>query len=167
MAQDILFDSELVLLSSKFFQDYPAEEYNEIASKNERPYMCLLIDTHEDYFICIPFRSFVRHKNAFLFSKSVRTEKAKLNTARSGLDYSKIVLIRDCEYLDSTQNPTIDQDEYNETRTNIRLIAQEAKSYVDNYINHVKGIRILHEREFARKYRYSTLKYFHDIMGLC
>lgn len=44
-------------------------------------------------YICVPFRSHVHHKNAFLFKN---TERSKTNS--SGLDYSKTVLIRAEDY---------------------------------------------------------------------
>lgn len=40
-------------------------------------------------YICVPFRSHIHHKNAFLFKNTER-----LKTDSSGLDYSKTVLIR-------------------------------------------------------------------------
>lgn len=77
--------------------------------KPKRPYTFLLIDTHEDYYICIPFRSSITHKNSYLFKHSKRSKKTK-----SGLDYSKVVLIQNDEYIDS-KRAIIDQDEYKET----------------------------------------------------
>ena len=59
------YSSELLLLSSKFIQDYPPDTYPELMYKHGRPYACLLIESHDDYFICVPFRSSIGHKNAF------------------------------------------------------------------------------------------------------
>lgn len=155
------YDSELSLLSSKFTQDYPPAAYPELMHKHGRPYTCLLVESHDDYFICVPFRSSIEHKNAFLFTGTARAKKT-----RSGLDYSKIVIIRDNDYFDSTTVPIVDQDEYVEMMKNISLIVQEVNDYVNTYINHVTGAVLLHPRAFARKYQYSTLPYFHDIMGI-
>lgn len=44
-------------------------------------------------YICVPFRSHIHHKNAFLFKNTERTK-----TDSSGLDYSKTVLIRPEDY---------------------------------------------------------------------
>lgn len=44
-------------------------------------------------YICVPFRSHIHHKNAFLFKN---TERSKADS--SGLDYSKTVLIRPEDY---------------------------------------------------------------------
>lgn len=129
--------------------------------KRGRPYTCLLIESHDGYFICVPFRSSIGHKNAFLFTGTNRSKKA-----RSGLDYSKIVLIKDSNYLDATATVIIDQDEYAEMIRNLSTIVQEVRNYVDTYINHINGTAHIHPKAFARKYQYSTLSYFHDIMGI-
>lgn len=76
------FKSKLSLLSSKFIHDYPSASYPELFHKHGRPYTCLLVDSHDDYFICIPFRSSIGHKNAFMFTGTARSQKMK-----SGLDY--------------------------------------------------------------------------------
>lgn len=155
------YDSELSLLSSKFTQDYPSTAYPELMYKHGRPYTCLLIDSHDDYFICVPFRSSIRHKNAFMFTGTTRSKKTQ-----SGLDYSKIAIIKNSDYFDSTAIALVDQDEYAEMMRNLPTIVQEANDYVDTYINHVNGIVLMHPRAFLRKYQYSTLPYFHDIMGI-
>jgi len=155
------YDSELSLLSSKFTQNYPPATYPELMHKHGRPYTCLLIEAHDDYFICVPFRSSIGHKNAFLFTGTARSKKSK-----SGLDYTKIAIIKDNEYFDSATAAIVDQDEYAEMMRNLPTIVREATDYVDTYINHVKGTAPMHPRAFARKYQYSTLPYFHDIMRI-
>ncbi|MCC8106075.1 MAG: hypothetical protein LIO99_08755 [Clostridiales bacterium] len=155
------FDSGLYLLSPKFMEDYPASTYPELMHKQGRPYTCLLIETHEDYFICVPFRSDIRHKNSFLFTGTKRSKRTS-----SGLDYSKIVIIEDSDYIDSTASVVIDQDEYNEMIKNLPTIVQEANDYVDTYIDHVTGKTRIHPREFSRKYQFSTLPYFHEILKI-
>ena len=152
--------AEVYLLSAEFMQDYPVSEYPELMHKLGRPYACLLIQTHNDYFICVPFRSSISHKNAFLFKNTKRSMKS-----RSGLDYSKMVLIKDNKYISSLQ-ATVDQDEYNELRNHLSKIVNQVHAYVDTYMNHVTGIKLLHPREYDRKYRHSTLVYFHDILGI-
>ena len=122
------YDSALSLLSSKFTQDYPLSAYPELMYKSGRPYTCLLIESHADYFICVPFRSYIRHKNAYLFTNSSRSQKTK-----SGLDYSKIVLIKDSDYLDSTTTAIVDQDEYTEMIKNLPTIVHDASNYVTTY----------------------------------
>ncbi len=155
------YDSELLLLSSKFIQDYPPAIYPELMYKCGRPYTCLLIDSHYDFFICIPFRSSIKHQNAFMFSSTVRSKKTK-----SGLDYSKIIIINDNDYLNTKEPVIIDQDEYIEMIRNLPTIAKEANDYVDSYVNHIKKKSPLHPKAFIRKYQYSSLPYFHNIMGI-
>ena len=37
----------------------------------------------------------------------------------------------------------------------------KAEKYVDGYVNHMMKKKVLHKTEFERKYKFSTLKYFH------
>lgn len=77
----------------------------------------------------------------------------------------KIVLVQDPSYIDDS--PAImDSDEYSMVIRNIGRIARESAAYIETYVKHVSGSEILHPREFARKYGFSTLPYFHDILGL-
>ena len=96
--------SQVYLLSAKFVQDYPAGAYPELMHKQGRPYTCLLIDSHDGYFICVPFRSSIHHKNAYFFKGTARSQRTK-----SGLDYSKIVIVSDPDYIDSSTAAIVDQ----------------------------------------------------------
>lgn len=96
-----------------------------------------------------------------MFTGTTRSKKTQ-----SGLDYSKIAIIKNSDYFDSTAIALVDQDEFAEMMRNLPTIVQEANDYVDTYINHVNGIVLMHPRAFLRKYQYSTLPYFHDIMGI-
>ncbi|MBE6892069.1 MAG: hypothetical protein E7481_08625 [Ruminococcaceae bacterium] len=153
------FEVTVRQLSPSFMADYPESLYPELMHKQGRPYSCLLVESH-DYTICIPFRSSIPHKNAFLFRGTKRSSET-----RSGLDYTKIVLIKKEEYFDDSK-AVVDQDEYNEAMKNIDIIVSEVLEYINSYIIHIRGEKILHKREFDRKYLYSTLVYFHDILGL-
>ncbi len=155
------YDSELYMLSKEFMQAYPENEYPELMYKQGRPYTCLLIDSHQGYFICVPFRSSIGHKNAFIFRKTKRSRKT-----RSGLDYSKIVIIQKSAYLDSSNPVVVDQDEYKEMVINLPIIVCEVMEYIDTYIRHFNKIRPIHPSEFERKYKYSTLRYFHKLLGI-
>ena len=151
---------EINQLSEEFLREYPASQYPELMCKQGRPYSCLLLDLDFGYIICIPYRSSIRHKNAFLFTGTERSRRTQ-----SGLDYSKMVLVQKKSYLNG-QNVVVDQDEYNETIRNIQRIAGEAVAYIEGYVSHVSGTRPLHPRAYERKYRFSTLPYFKDVLGL-
>ena len=122
------FDYQIYKLSRLFFDNYQQTSYPEMLAKQGRPHYCLLIDTHCDYFICVPYRSNIGHNNAFLFKNTGRSSRS-----RSGLDYSKIATIKDTDYLDD-ENIVIDNDEYKQTVENANHIAQEVVQYVDTYI---------------------------------
>lgn len=157
---DYSFDYDIYKLSNKFIADYPTSKYPELLYKLDRPHYCLLIETHCDYFICIPFRSNIEHTNAFLFKNTNRSKNS-----HSGLDYSKMIIIKDIDYLDN-YHVVIDQDEYNQAIKYIDTIVNEAIVYLESYIDHIKGIKVLHPRKFDRLYKFTTLKYFHTILGI-
>ena len=154
------FDFDVCSLSETFYKDYPQSQFPEILRKSDRPYTCLLVDCHCEYLICIPFRSSIKHNEAFHFSGTNRSKKS-----RSGLDYKKVILIKNEKYINSA-NAVVDADEYTMMVKNIDKIVREINQYIGTYISHVKKSQILHEREYNRKYGYSTLPYFHDILEI-
>ena len=149
-------DYQILKLTESFYNAYPNPPYSEILKKKQRSYNCLLFQTHYDYFICIPYRSEINHKYAFHFTDTFRSR-----THKSGLDYSKIVIITKTDYIDVT-GAIIDKDEFNETMVNLERIKKEALDFVEDYVAHMNGIRLLHKKEFDRRYRFSPLKYFHN-----
>ena len=159
--KDDSFDFQVLNLTNKFYADYPNPPYKEIVRKNSRPYNCLLVQSHYGYFICIPYRSHINHKYAFKFKKSIRSKRTN-----SGLDYSKIVIITNNEYI-GTADAIVDKDEFNETRDNIEYIKNDAQNYIDNYVDSLMGKATKYDqREFNRVYGYSTLQYFHNELGI-
>lgn len=43
----------------------------------------------------------------------------------------------------------------------LEKIKAEALQFVEEYINHQKGINKLNEKEYERRYHFSSLQYFH------
>ena len=159
--QEDPFDYQVLNLTQQFYDDYPNPPYREIVRKNSRPYNCLLIQSKYDYFICIPYRSHVNHKYAYKFKNSLRSRKTK-----SGLDYTKMVIIKNSGYI-GTVDAVVDTDEYKETRDNIEYIKKDAQAYIEDYVKQMKGLSSKYDRrEFQRAYGFSTLKYFHDELGI-
>lgn len=154
------YDCQILKLTAAFYKKYPNPPYTEIETKDKRAYNCLLFQTHYDYFICIPFRTEVKHKYAFHFKNTVRSSEHK-----SGLDYTKIVIIKDTAFLDN-KDALIDKDEYNQTVKNIEKIQQKSLKFVEEYIQHIKGTKKLDIEEFTRRYKFTSLQYFHDILGI-
>ena len=148
-------DSQIVRLSQKFYSDYNSAEYPEILTKNARAYNAILFQTHYDYFICVPFRSEIKHEYSFRFKKSRRSQSHK-----SGLDYQKIIILKNLDYIDD-KSAVVDNDEYKETCKNLEKIKRESLQFVEDYIGHHTGEKILNEKEFNRRYKFSSLQYFH------
>ncbi len=150
--------AQIYSLSSEFYAAYPNTCYPEIVVKKDRPYSCLLIEYMDDIFICVPFRSHVRHNYAYLFKNSERSRRC-----RSGLDYTKIVLIKNSAYL-SDEKAVVDSDEYKETIRNLPKIVDEVYKYILDYKNDLNGVRKLHPKEWQRRYGMSTLPYFEGFL---
>lgn len=150
---------EVYRLSNDFYIDYNNATCPEILEKNTRAYNCLVLKTKEDYFVCIPYRTEIRHGNAYKFKTSKRSR-----IHNSGLDYSKIVIIKDNKYIGNAT--VVDKDEYKETRNNITRIANEANEYIDEYIAYQNGVSKLSKEELRRRYEYTSLAYFHEELGL-
>lgn len=149
-------DFQILKLTERFYFKYSDSQYPELLNKKNRPYNCMLLQTHYDYFICVPFRTNINHNNAFKFSSSKRSKVKK-----SGLNYSKMIIIKDLNYLES-RDAVIDKAEYKETVKNIERIKAEALEYLENYIKYINGKEVMHREEFMRRYKYTTLKYFHE-----
>ena len=147
-------DYQILRLSDAFYQDYPNSSYKEI-KKQKRAYNCLLFQTHYNYFICIPYRTEITHDNAYHFKNTKRSKEHK-----SGLDYSKILIISNSQYLDDSP-VFVDNDEYRETLLHFEKIKRDALKYVEDYIGHLNKSKELHPSEFRRRYQFSCLKYFH------
>ena len=153
-------DSQVLRLTDSFYERYPNPPYVEILKKRQRGYECILFQTHYEYFICVPYRTEISHTYAYHFRGSKRSR-----LHRSGLDYTKIIIIKDGSDIDS-RSIYIDQDEYNETMKNIERIKADALQFVEDYIAHIRGERLLHLAEFRRRYGYSPLQYFHSELGI-
>lgn len=153
-------DYQIVQLTDLFYQHYLKSPYTEILKKRKRAYNCLLFQTYYNYLICIPYRSEISHSFSYLFKKSHKSKKHN-----SGLDYTKILIITNLEYI-GTKDAIIDKDEYIETLKSFEKIKKDALKYVEDYVAHIKKEKIMHPKLFKRKYSFSTLKYFHKELEL-
>ena len=154
------YDYQILELTNAFYEAYPKENYPEILEKQVRAYNCIVFEVSSEYFVCIPYRTEIKHKYAYHFKRSLRSRKHK-----SGLDYTKMVVITNGDYID-TQEAIIDKDEYIETVQNIDRIQAEVLAFLGSYINHMQGETLLHISEYRRRYQYSPLQYFHRELGL-
>ncbi|MBP5773306.1 MAG: hypothetical protein J6W35_04490 [Eubacterium sp.] len=148
----------IVTLNEKFYSKYKSNEYPELLQKKTRPYNCLLTKSEKGYYICIPFRSRIKHKDAFLFY-----DKSKKDYS-PGLDYTKTTIFNDLSYI-NTKKGNVKREHYLETYYNIIVICEQVSEYIDTYKTYIINKKE-NTRGFERRYKYSTLKYFHKELGI-
>ena len=146
---------KLNYLTAEFYSDYNFEDYPEIENKSNRPYMVMLIQIENNTF-AIPFRTNVKHGNCYKFENSSRHTESV-----TGLDYSKAVVVNDSKYIGATAR--INDMEYTELDANYHIIIKRFTTFLKGYIKFASGS--LNEFQ-AKKYKYTTLKYFHSEHGI-
>lgn len=142
-------------LSTKFYIDHPENLFPEFEHKKERPYVVLLVKIGDNKF-ALPFRTHIRHNNCYKFSNTGReTDSA------TGIDFTKVVIVNNENYIG--KETYIDDKEYIELSRKCYFIINKFKKYLDGYIDYIKN----GGNEFtAKKYQFSTLKYYHEELGL-
>ncbi len=148
-------DYQLNYLSPEFYCEYNSNDYPEIENKENRPYMVVLIKIENNTF-AVPFRTNVPHNNCYKFKKSTRPT----NTV-TGLDYTKAVIVNDSKYIGAAAR--INDKEYIEFNTNYSFIVKQFKKFVFDYIKFANGKTNYYS---AKKFKYTTLKYFHEQLGI-
>lgn len=150
---------EIRELTSVFYRDYPNPPFQEIIRKPNRPYDIIVFKTNDDFCIGIPFRTKMKHNiGHHFYSKSLP------NGDNPGIDYSKMVIIKNPNYIGKLK--LIDSYQMTNFLQNIATIHREAFEYLSKYVNHIKGIHLLDRSEFRRNYQYCCLKYFHNELGI-
>lgn len=154
-----LKDSKIYRLSNAFYNHYNVHSFLELLTNTERGYNIAILHVEGvKGIVCLPFRSNMHHKNGYRFTNTVRSI-----THQSGIDFTKLVIINDINYIGAEK--TIDEDEYMEFIIHKDVIHQRAAIYINRYRELVLN-NLTESREFTRKYKYSTLKYFHEFLDL-
>ena len=142
-------------LTDEFYESYSFDKYPEILNKENRPYVVWLIKIGNNTF-GVPFRTNIDHNSCYKFKKTKReTNKS------TGLDYSKAVIINNDKYIGG--DASVDNYEYSELDSKKEYIFKRFENYVNNYIKYVKTNNT---KMLDIKYKYSTLKYFHEELYL-
>ena len=148
---------EIRLLSNEFYTDFTLSMYPEMEDKQCRPFLVLIIKIEDNKF-AIPFRTNVKHKYCYKFLNTNRN-----TTSSTALDFSKAVVINDDKYLGSSA--TIDRKEYLELENKTMFIIKKFITFILKYKKIMKNPSI-NRYEYELLSKYSTLKYFHQELGL-
>jgi protein AbiQ len=141
--------SRIVFLSENFFAAFPNPPFSEIEQKHDRPYIAFVVKI-EGHSWAIPFRSNIKHKNAFF------TDAAK----GCGIDYSKAVLVDNSNFIDEKRKAWLRQSEFEAIRGKDFEIYQGFKRYIKMY---KKALKSGHVR-YSHLLKFSTLQYFEDAL---
>ena len=137
----------MALLSSQFYEHN--RENTEILSKQNRPYLVLLVE-YRGLKFAIPFRSHIQHTHAYKFQGEDSQRKA------SGLDFSKSVLILNEDEIGPPAH--LIPAERNELLKRFNFIVEKFHCYIDDFIEGLK------KEPLQPKYRMSSLTYYKDIL---
>ena len=146
---------KLNYLSAKFYNTYNSTDYPEIENKLNRPYMVLLIEFENNVF-AVPFRTNVPHNNCYKFKTSTRPTHSV-----TGIDYTKAVIVNDSSFIGT--DARINDKEYTELNDNYAIIIKQFQKFVSDYIKYAKGKKNYYAE---KKFKYTTLKYFHIELGI-
>lgn len=141
-------NNRFIILSDMFFTSYPETDYPEIEQKPDRPYVQIKI-TVDGVDFAAPLRSHIRHPFAFLTDEE----------NKCGVDFSKVVVLKEDWYIDETQNPRIRQNEYDALRGTEHILSRELKRYIKRYKRAKRNMSTPLDRKIVQ---YSTLQYFED-----
>jgi protein AbiQ len=106
----------------------------------------------------IPLRSHISHPYCYISYSST--------DYNCGLDYSKAVIITDTIKQIDPNPVTIRQHEYNVLKQQEHLIKKRFSSYVKSYKKEILRRQENPKLPVSSLCRYSTLKYFHNELGI-
>jgi protein AbiQ len=142
-------------LTSAFYTQFG--HYAEILTKEDRPYYVLVLKTGGVTY-AIPLRSHITHRWCFIADNT--------GGQKSGLDYSKAVVIADTALYIDPAPVTIRRNEFNVLKQREFLIRRQFSSYAASYRKAVLRRMKNPALPESALCRYSSLKYFHKELGL-
>ena len=82
-------------------------------------------------------------------------------------DYDCQVLKLTNEFYNTYPNSTYTEIAFHFKKSKRSKSSKSALDYVEGYVDfYVSEIKKMSREEFVRRYKYSTLQYFHDILGI-
>ena len=140
-------------LKDNFYEEY--KDCPEILYKAGRPYTIVIMKI-DNLTFAIPFRSNITTEHAYVFKKSSRGRNS-----RSGLDYTKAVVIRE-EHLG--ERVDVDNIQYREFSEKIKVIANTFSNFIVDYKKWMSD-PVKYRLPLANKDLWS-LQYFHRELGI-
>ncbi|GHU63462.1 hypothetical protein FACS189445_6680 [Spirochaetia bacterium] len=142
-------------LTPTFYAQY--SQCREILTKDDRPYYVALLEL-DGLWYAIPLRSHISHPYCFVADT--------MDGQKCGLDYSKTVVITDKGRFIDPAPVTIRQYEFNVMTQHEHLIKKQFSSYILSYKKEIHRRLNNPALPVSNLCRYSSLKYFHQELGL-
>lgn len=141
------------MLSLNFYKKYSRSAFPQVLSKKLRPYCMLLVKIEANTF-AIPLRSKVSHKDNGLLTN----QKEK-----SGLDYSKAVIVNNLTYIDTSKDPYVKPLEFSALKGKEYIIQKGMGKFINKYKKAYSKRLVTRNFELCNC---SSLKYFHKELGM-
>ena len=110
----------------------------------------------EDNTFALPLRTNIKHNSCYKFQYSSRP-----TDSITGIDFSKAVIVNEEKYIGEVAE--IDNKEYVELNDRIAFIISKFRTYIKGYYSYAAGKSNEYQ---AKRYKYTTLKYFHKELGI-
>lgn len=146
-----------VHLTAEFYKLF--SHYAEMMKDENRQYIHLLAEFKGHKFV-VPFRSYIKHKEAFIFSH--HDSKLDKNDTK-GLDYSKALIIHDIDRFTYPSKKNIPQHQHDLIMEMQDYIIRKFQKYVDEY----SKMTAKKDKNYLRRTgSFSTLQNFHKELGI-
>ena len=142
-------------LSMDFYNAFLEDIYPKIEHKPSRPYLVMIIVIEKNRF-ALPLRTNIRHNYCYKFKNTGHNTESS-----TGIDFTKAVVITNEKYVGD--EAMIDNKEYVELMNKFYFVIAKFKRYLAGYI---KFCRNGGDLFVARRYQFTTLKYFKKELGI-
>ena len=140
---------KFVFLTHGFYEDH--KDLAQLEKKSSRPYVQMTVDEYNINFV-VPLRSNIEHFEHVLWTN--KNEKC-------GLDFSKLVVISDEEYIRKDLAPHIRQDEFAKLKGKEYIIKEKIIKHISEY-NKAKANLTNPRNVYLCKF--STSQYFEEFV---
>ncbi len=156
-------DLKICTIKHTFFNE--KEHLTEINQKINRVYLALEISVDDNKYY-IPFESklyshpALTNKSQIIFPYTSFENGTKQKFSSAGINFEKCLIINDLSYI--VFGGHIPRKQYQDIQSKKKFIIRAFTKYISDYKAHV----LSGSEEMPFRYKYSTLKYFHEELNI-